>query len=76
MLNAINRYFIFSDIDSATFKKDLALGSAGADSRVALRTVLESLDSESDRNWFEEVLLLTLRDSKSKLFPWGWRPLF
>ena len=76
VLNAIDKYFIFSDIDSATFKKDLALGSVGADSRVALRTVLESLDSESDRNWFEEVLLLTLRDSKSKLFPWGWRPLF
>ena len=75
VLNAIDKYFIFSDIDSATFKKDLALGSVGADSRVALRTVLESLDSESDKNWFEEVLATVRSDSKSKLFPWMWRPL-
>ena len=75
-LNAINEYFIFSDTDSATIKKDLAPGSVGANSRVAIHTVLESLDSESDKNWFEEVLATVRSDSKSKLFPWVWRPLF
>ena len=75
-LNAVNEYFIFSDTDSATFKKDLALGSVGADRRVALHTVLESLDSETDKNWFEEVMATVRSDSKSKLFPWVWRPLF
>jgi hypothetical protein len=74
-LNAINEYFIFSDTDSATFKKDLAPGSVGANSRVAIHTVLESLDSESDKNWFKEVLATVRSDSKSKLFPWVWRPL-
>lgn len=72
----IKEHLIFSNRDTATFKSELKLGSVGSGSKVAIQTVLESLDSESDKNWFEEVLATVRSDSKSKLFPWVWRPLF
>lgn len=72
----IKEHLIFSNRDTATFKSELKMGSVGSGSKVAIQTVLESLDSESDKNWFEEVLATVRSDSKSKLFPWVWRPLF
>lgn len=72
----IKEHLIFSNRDTATLKSELELGSVGSGSKVAIQTVLESLDSETDKNWFEEVLATVRSDSKSKLFPWVWRPLF
>lgn len=73
-LEVIKEHLTFSNRDTATFKKDLALGSVGSGSKVAIQTVLESLDSETDKNWFEEVLDAVQGDAKSRLFPWVWRP--
>ena len=73
-LEVIKEHLTFSNRDTATFKSELKPGYFGGGSKVATQTVLESLGSDSDKNWFEEVLDAMQSDAKSRLFPWVWRP--
>jgi len=45
------------------------------DSRVASQKIIEMLNSEPTKAWFEESLRETRCDSKTRLFPWVWRPV-
>ena len=73
-LEVIKEHLTLSNRDTATFKSELKSGCFGGGSKVATQTVLESLGSDSDKNWFEEVLDAMQSDAKSRLFPWVWRP--
>ena len=73
-LEVIKEHLTLSNRDTTTFRNELKLGSFGSGSKVATQTVLESLVSDSDKNWFEEVLDAMQSDAKSRLFPWVWRP--
>jgi hypothetical protein len=75
-LHVIKEHFVFSKRNTVTLKSELNTRSIEEGSNVAIRTVLESLSSESDKNWFEELLDSAQKDAKSRLFPWVWRPLF
>jgi len=75
-LHVIKEHFVFSQCNTVTLKSELNTRSIEEGSNVAIRTVLESLSSESDKNWFEELLDSAQKDAKSRLFPWVWRPLF
>lgn len=74
-LEVIKEHLTFSNRDTTTFRNEFKLGSFGSGSKVAIQTVLEMLDSVSDRNWFEEVLDSVQSDATSRLFPWVWRPV-